>query len=192
MSQIIKQILAVLIGLGMIILVIVLIVRGFSSTGSESETAKSVELTAYATTTSTASLTVDGPINANVDHRTTKISVRSTEVTVDLIHGYDGNVVEHATFPNTANAYDIFLRALQGQGFTQGNNDKELADERGACPSGLRYIYGLTDGTQDVLRFWSTSCNSSQGTFDGNAGSVQNLFRMQVPAAVRSKLLNNM
>ncbi|TAH34112.1 hypothetical protein EYC59_03895 [Candidatus Saccharibacteria bacterium] len=192
MSQLIKQILAVLIGLGMIILIIVLIVRGFSSTGNQSETTKAVDLTAYATTTSTASLTVDGPINAEVDHRTTKIFVRSSDVTVDVIQGYNGNVIEHATFPNTANSYDIFLRALQGQGFTQGNTDKELADERGACPSALRYIYALNDGTESVLRFWSTSCSSSQGTFEGNASAVQNLFRVQVPNAARSKLLQNM
>lgn len=191
MSQIIKQILAVLIGLGMIILIIVLIVRGFSGGGSEPETTKQVELTAYATTTSTASLTVDGPIVADVDHRTTKISVRSSDVTVEVVQGYEGNVINRATFPNNANSYDIFLRALEGQGFTQGDNNKELADERGACPSGLRYVYSLTDGAQDVFRFWSTSCGG-QGTFQGNAESVQNLFRVQVPNAARAKLLNNM
>ncbi len=190
MSQLIKQILAVLIGLGMIILIIVLIVRGFSSTGKQTETTKQAELTAYATTTSTASLTMDGPVVADIDHRTIKIFVRSSDVSVDVIRGYEGTVIDHATFPNNPNSYDIFLRALEGQGFAQGDTNKELADERGTCPSGLRYIYSLTDGAQDVFRFWSTSCTSSQGTFKGNASSVQNLFRMQIPNEARYKYMS--
>jgi hypothetical protein len=71
--------------------------------------------------------------------------------------------------------------ALQHSGgYTLGNNDPALRDERGYCATGNRYSYDIVSGDGDRLQhYWSTSC--SQKTFKGLPEIVRNLFTAQIP-----------
>jgi hypothetical protein len=71
------------------------------------------------------------------------------------------------------------LRALDLLGYTEGNDASELADERGYCPAGRRYIYAIADGSDILQRYWSTSCG--EGTFAGRTKGVRALFQAQIP-----------
>lgn len=182
MSQYIKQILAVLIGLGMIILIIVLIVRGFSSNPNSTAPNEKAELVTFASTDAVVALTVDNRIVNEADHRAFKIFVAQKEIGIDIIQGYQGNVIEGRRYVNDQASYAVFLRALQIQNFTQGNDDPELQDERGYCPTGNRFIYQLIGSATESTRLWSTSC-SGQGTLRGNASVIRGLFYAQIPQA---------
>ncbi len=176
MSQYIKQILAALIGIGLIILIIVLIVRGFSSTGVPS---KSIDLVTFAKTNATAVLYVDGPINDDSDHRTIKIFVDRNQVGIDIIQGYQGNVIDGRRYTNNQQGYAVFLQALAHLNFTKGSSSAKLQDERGYCPTGNRFIYQFLASGSSSFRYWSTSCG--QGSFGGTSNPVHDLFYSQIP-----------
>ena len=162
--------------LGLIILILVLLLRGGGSSPTE---AKALKLADYATSGSAAHYIIDGPIVADQKHQEVKIDVDAEQVTFTLYAGYDGEVTKQQTYLNSDKAYAVFLRALQNEGFTKGNADPKLQDERGVCPLGQRRIYAFTDGSKQLMRFWSTGCDIK--TFGGKINNVATLFRNQVP-----------
>jgi hypothetical protein len=120
-----------------------------------------------------------------------KITVTQTQVTAQLIEGYQGNVISALNYPSNQSAYAAFLQSLQKLNFTRGNTAAALKDERGYCSAGNRYVYQLTSGADSKIRFWSTSCNS-QGTFGGDAPDVRNLFYAQIPTDDFTKLTDGL
>ena len=174
----IRSILAVLIGLGLIVLVFVLVARGFSNAGQTS-TAPSYSLGSYADTDATAQLTIDGPVNNDVDHRSFRLTIGKDSSTFELIQGYQGTVIRSNTYPNNSSAYAVFLKSLDRLGFSRGNTSSALKDERGFCPAGSRFIYQFDSQGSTKFRFWSTSCGD--GTFSGQRSAVRQLFYAQIP-----------
>lgn len=164
-----------------IVLIILLIVMLVGGGGKKAEVPKtSKALYSYANTDAVTSLTVDGPVNYEGKHRQAQILVSQKSVIYNQINGYNGQVVKGQSFPNNQAAFDTFLHALYHYGFTQGDLAKNLQDERGYCPGGNRYIYGLTQGGKTLERFWSTSCGKPR-SFLGNADTIKSLFQAQVP-----------
>ncbi len=171
----IRNIIVVLVGLGLIVLVIVLLVKGF--TGGPSKPSDQINVGKYADTSAVATLLMDGPTNLDQDHYQVKISVSGTFNTIDIIQGYQGNVVQTQTYSNNSASYAAFLQSLQLLGFSKGA--KSTVDYRGYCPQGDRYVYSFNDGRSDLFSYWSTSCGG-QGTFGGGSQPVRSLFERQI------------
>ncbi len=167
------------------VLLFVKIFAGGTDTGSRATT----NLGSYARVGTEAIFTIDGPVKLSQDHRTLRISVDNSEVNMELYSDYAGSVIQQATFPNTSEGYEVFLRSLDTLGFNRGD-DKITKDERGQCPLQNRYVYQLTDNGQDVFRYWSTSCGP--GSSKSQRGPVQTLFQRQVPSQTLDEFLNNM
>ncbi len=163
-----------LVTIGLIIMILVLLLRGGSN-----PTTKPLQLGDYAYTGATAQLIIDGPINADQNHREILIAVSQQAVTLTVYQGYQQSIVTTKSYGNNESAFAVFLHALQHAGFTLGNKDKTLSDERGYCPSGDRFIYSFNNNGGDLLRYWSTGCGG-QGTFKGNTSTIQFLFKQQV------------
>lgn len=126
--------------------------------------------------------TVRGIVNAQETHRSIRITVDRSTRTIDVLEGYNGKVIKTQTFPNTTEAYNSFIDSLEGAGFAK----RAVGDNRGVegvtCPLGLLYTYEIDPGVNPaVLRTWSTSCSSNQGSFTGNRIQVQTLFQRQIP-----------
>lgn len=162
---------------GLIIVLVILLSPG-SSKPTTPPAAKS--LPSFASTDAQASLTIDGPVNANQDHQAIRITVGRDNVTFEQLTGYEGQVVNLQSYSNTEAAYDVFLRSISYGGFTRGNTDKNLSDERGYCPLGDRYIFDFNQDGNDLQRFWSTSCGSPK-TYKGDVLLTIRLFQAQVP-----------
>jgi hypothetical protein len=162
--------------IGLIVIVFILILRGFSGNDSPQ---KQINLLDYTTSDTVMRLTVDGPVNADKLHQSYRITVGREEAAIEMMEGYDGKVVKSETLENTEEAYAHFLRSLQLMGYTKGNTDPNKADERGNCADGSRYVYEIISHNQHVQRFWSTSCG--EGTFGGNPSQTRNLFARQIP-----------
>lgn len=162
---------------GLIGLVIFLIIRGFS--GNNEGSSIQTELLDYAPTQTVMRMTVDGPVNADQEHRSLRVTIGRNSNSAELIHGYQGNVVDTRTFPSNEEAYATFLRAIDLQGFTRGDDDPDKEDSRGFCPTGRVYTFEIITGSATVQKFWTSSCGG--GTFKGNESVVRRLFRAQIP-----------
>jgi hypothetical protein len=171
-----RYLLGFLATIGLIILILVLLLRGG---GSSASAPKALNLADYARSDSGAHLTIDGPVVADQTHQEVKIDVDASQVTFSLYDGYEGNLINQQTYLNNQEAYTNFLLALQHQGFTNGNNDTKMKDERGYCALGQRRVYSFTDSGNTLMRYWSTGCNVK--TFKGNSDNVTKLFKLQVP-----------
>lgn len=166
-----------LITLGLLIILIFLLFHGGNKA---SVTTTSQPLVNYANTSAEVSLTIDGPINASQNHQQVKITVNQNYVTFDQIQGYDGKVVNQQQFANSENSYDVFLHALQLAGFTEGDTSSAFSDEQGYCALGDRYIFELSEGSNNLERFWATNCGNPK-TYDGDLDLTLSLFEDQVP-----------
>jgi hypothetical protein len=175
---------AFLVAMALIFLLIALLFGG----GKSKAPPVSKTLASYATTDADVQLTIDGPVNADQSHQAVQITVDSDNVTFEQLQGYDSDVVNTQVFNNTENAYANFLLALEHAGFTEGNNNPKLSDERGYCPLGPRYVFQLTQDGKDIERYWATGCGNPK-TYQGNLILTLSLFQAQVPGY--SKLVQN-
>lgn len=170
-----RFIFAFLVTIALVVLILFLMFSGGGSAPSKTQ----INLIKYINSGSTAQILVDGPINAEQNHQQLEIDVSAAAVTLTIFQGYQRNPINTQTYPNNTSAYAAFIYGLQRSGFTRGNSDEKLSDERGYCVTGNRYIYTFNDGSKDLFRYWSTSCG--QATFKGNISTVQYLFQNQVP-----------
>lgn len=173
----IRYLVGFLITIGLIILLISLLFGG----GNDKKVPKtSKTLDSYASTDAVATLTAAGPINYQGDHREVRISVSRDQVLYEVQRGYNGEIIKQQNWGNTQEAYRAFLAALETANFTKGDTKAAIKDPTGLCPLDKRYILTLTEGGNDIIRFWSTTCGAK--TFQGKLSTVKELFRTQLPA----------
>lgn len=159
----------------LVILVFILIVRGFSGR----EHAPQTMLTDYSKTETVMRFTEEGPVNIDQNHRSLSVTVGRSSNIINLMQGYQGTVIRTQTYPSNEEGYATFLRALQLQGYDKGNSDPAKQDSRGFCPTGRVYTFEIVTGSATVQSFWTTSCGG--GTFRGNSTIIRQLFRAQAP-----------
>lgn len=165
----------------MIFAVILFSRRGTNNTPTSVQTGnKQVVLANYEDKPATAILTIRGEVTGDEQRRGIRISVTDQERVLEILKGYNETVESRQSFPNNDNAYANFLSALDAAGFSR-ELATDIKDDRGICPLGQRYDYKLQDGSQEVFRFWNTSCGSKQGSFGGNGIMVRRLFQNQIP-----------
>ena len=162
-----------------IILVFVLI---FALTGRQSNqtgSANQTTLVDYAVSTKTVRLTIDGNIKADSSHYAYQVTIGQNRSTMDVLGGYQGQVVNSKSYDNNQSSYRNFLFALQRAGFDKGDSKANVGEVTGACPLGYRYIMEIRDGDSQIQQYWTTSCNG--GNFKGNLSQVLTLFHWQIP-----------
>jgi hypothetical protein len=182
-----KYFFAFLASVGLIVLVLILVIRGFSSGSSQQA---STPLVNYASSNDVAQMTVDGPIVSNQTHQAYRVIVGSNEVFIETLQGYQYSVIATKTYQNNQTSFANFLRALDLAGFTKGdkNASDEANDDRGECAVGDRYVFELINNNNSPIEsYWATSCGH-QGTFKGDPAAVEQLFNRQIPSADFSEL----
>lgn len=133
----------------------------------------------YASTDAYVSWTVKGAVNATEEHREIRITVSRNGRNVEVIQGYEGNVIKANPLSNTEAAFSEFLHSLERAGFRKVKNTS-LTDDSGVCPTGQRFIYEVKNTDDEDLRLWAASC-SGVGTFAGQVAIIENLFKKQIP-----------
>lgn len=144
---------------------------------------RTVNLAQYAERDGRVEYTTYGKVNGEQERRAIRISVSRGERVVEVLSGYEERVESRQRFDNIEAAYAEFIMALHRAGYARQRAADN--DQRGYCPLGNRYEYKLFDSaTGDsgrVFDYWSTSCNSGQGSFAGQARLVRQLFQQQIP-----------
>lgn len=134
----------------------------------------------YADTLAEVSMTVDGRINGDDAHRQIRITVDRFQRRLEIIAGYQGNVIQKNEFQNSQKAYETFLRSLNNSGFLAKRNNGTNTNPDGQCPLGRRFIYELNDSGDVLSRLWTTTCGSRTGTLAGNSATLQSIFQAQI------------
>ncbi|HEY5667611.1 MAG TPA: hypothetical protein VIR03_00435 [Candidatus Saccharimonadales bacterium] len=176
--------------IGLIVLVFILVLRGF---GSKSNPQSQNPLTDYANSSTVMRMTVDGPIVGDQQHQAYRITVSRDQILIETLQGYNYSPIATQTYENTQQGYTNFLRAIDLAGYTKGNTKAsgQANDERGVCASGDRFIFEILSGGSQIQRYWATTCNGT-GTFKGNKATVKHLFDRQVPIPDYSKLVGHL
>lgn len=174
-----RFLIGLLIGIGLLVVVFIAIFHHSSGDTAPAPNA-SARMVDFATTDTKIRFTNDFPVNADQIHHEYVTVVGKDQATFTIEQGYQGQILRSQTYNNNSAAYAEFLRALQLVGYTNGDPKSKLTDERGACPTGHRYIFEIVNGSQVTQRYWSTSCGNI-GNFKGKTGAILDLFRRQVP-----------
>jgi len=167
---------AFLLAVALIVVVFILVIRGL--TGG-SRPSIQTELVDYAKTQTVMRMVVSGRVNIDQEHRSVSVVIGRQSNNIELVGGYQGNVLSTKSYTTNESAYSTFLRALDLQGYTKGNDDPEREDSRGYCPNGKVYTFQIITGSDTVQNFWTTSCGG--GTFRGDTNVIRTLFRQQIP-----------
>lgn len=169
----------------LMIIVIIMLISGGDDKKKPAPTGPTVmSLPNYAKTGATVSYTLDGNVNGDELHRQVRITVGREERVIQIVQGYNGQVIDSRVYSNNEEAYEVFLKSINNYGFLKKYATKTPlpADERGICPLGNRYIFELEQGNDSLSRLWATSCGVKVGTFGGATSSLQSLFRAQIPS----------
>lgn len=149
--------------------------------GGDAPTARITKLADY-TNNDAASIswTMQGKLVGDDQYKSIRVTVTKSKRTAEVLSGFEQRVEKSVEFDNSPEAFATFIRALDNLGF--GRERRVLvADERGVCPQGNRFVYRLTDGSKEVMRTWSDTCSTKDGPFGGRTPNViRVLFREQI------------
>ena len=125
--------------------------------------------------------TVRGQINGREEHRLIRITVTPENRKLEILQGYDQEVLSSQEFQNNRSAYDAFAEALNGAGFTARGPITGGIPQDQACPLGRHFIYEVAPGEQNSFHSWNTTCGKKNGNFRGKDKDIRTLFEIQIP-----------
>lgn len=133
-------------------------------------------------TSRSVQMTVRGPIVADEEFRSYRLTVSSSDRTMTTYSGYLIQPLATRQLSNNTRAYDEFVHALDKANFVKGDvftGDKD--DIRGVCATGRVYEFAVIDGSNIVKRLWTSTCKGSPGSLKASVKQLETLFLEQVP-----------
>ncbi len=162
--------------------VTVAVVVGGNDSGSGSSSAKVTKVVNYENDDDAAvSWTQQGRLVGEDQRQAIRVTITRNKRQVEVLSGYPERVERSTEFANSPEGFSAFTRALDNAGFGKERTVIQ-PDERGVCPTGNRFIYEVKDAGQQIMRTWSDSCNTANGTFGGGrtAAQIGGLFKSQI------------
>ena len=127
-------------------------------------------------------LTVRGPIVANENFRSYRVTISPEERDITTYGGYLENVLETKKFNNNNRAYEELVHALDKRRMMDGRVlAEEQNDLRGICASGQIYQFETLVNGETVRSLWTSDCDGSKGSATANVSEVINMFLNQIP-----------
>lgn len=129
-------------------------------------------------------MVVRGPIVANEEFKSYKITVSPTTRDLSVYTGYLDRRTDGDRLDNNEEAYEQFVYALDKAQMTRMRDVAEPDDLRGICATGYVYDFRiLQDDNTLVEHMWTSTCGGSKGTLAANKDQLANLFIGQIPNA---------
>ena len=174
----------------MIIAVVALVslARAIFFSGRSSETVQQVDVSREALlktdTERKVQMTIRGPIVADEDFSSYRITVTPGSRSLVTYRGYLDKQVDRVNLSNNVKAYEQFVNALDKANLAKGVQfDEENDSTLGICASGRVYEYEIIDGDNVVKRLWTSTCKGSPGSLKASAEQLTRLFTSQIPDA---------
>jgi len=129
-------------------------------------------------------MTVRGPIVADEEFHSYKVSISANTREITTYKGYLGTVVETINLNNSVAAYEEFVHALDKADLANGNElEGDRNDVRGICATGRVYEFSILNNSEPVKKLWTSTCKGSVGSLDASATQLTSLFLNQIPNA---------
>ncbi len=128
------------------------------------------------------SMTVRGPIVADEDFRSYRITISPSSRQFEAFTGYLDAVTDQQTLSNNTAAYDQFVNALDKANMVAGTPfEGDKNNVLGICATGRVYEFStLTAGDVNEM-LWTSTCSGSPGSLKGSATQLSQLFLNQIP-----------
>lgn len=127
-------------------------------------------------------MTIRGPIVADEEFNSYRITVTSSSRVLTTYKGYLGTQLDEIKLGNNVRAYDEFVHALDKANLALGVQfNKEQDDTRGICATGRLYEYEIINGDTVTKRLWTSTCKGSPGSLKASADQLTDLFLQQIP-----------
>ena len=129
-------------------------------------------------------MTVRGPIVANEDFKSYRITVTSSSRSFVAYSGYLEKQLFRKDFDNNLPAYEEFVNALNKAALPNAVPFPAEEDSTlGVCATGKVHEFELLDDEGSVFRFWRSTCKGSPGSLYKGASvdQLSNLFTSQIP-----------
>ena len=125
--------------------------------------------------------TVRGPLVAQENFRTYRITISPSKREYVLYSGYLDSVIDTKTYDNNVRAYEEFIYALNNANIGLVR-ESDASDFRGVCATqGIAYMYETLNQSIADSTLWSTTCKESRGTLGADPLKIQALFVNQLP-----------
>lgn len=129
------------------------------------------------------SMTVRGPIVADEDFRSYRITVSPSARNFDAFTGYLASATSQQPLSNNTAAYDQFVNALdKARLVTTAPADAAQTDLQGICATGRVYEFNLLKDGKSTALYWTSTCSGSKGNLSANIGQLSSLFLAQIPS----------
>lgn len=159
----------------------------FSGNSTNQQTQTRQELAREQLTTVTADssvrMTIRGPLVADENFRSYRITVSPDSRDYAQYSGYLDEQLDAKSYQNNRQAYVQFVHALDKAALTKEGKytEEEANDLRGICAIGLVYEFEILDAEDVKQNYWTSTCKGSPGTFGASVEQVKSLFRSQIP-----------
>jgi len=129
-------------------------------------------------------LVVRGPIVADENFRSYRITISPSARTIQTFRGYLETQIEQKSLSNNVRAYEEFVHALNLANMAKGTQfEGDRNDVRGICATGRVSEFSLLQNDNPVEMLWTSTCNGSPGSLRANADQLRALFVGQIPDA---------
>lgn len=157
-----------------------LVFSGSASTPQEVDTSQQ---NLFDTSSSRAvSMTVRGPIVADEDFRSYRITISPNSRKFEAFKGYLDVTTDSQSLSNNTAAYDEFVHALDKANLVEGTpftGDKN--NILGICATGKVYEFNLLNEGESNEMLWTSTCSGSPGSLRASSAQLSQLFLNQIP-----------
>ena len=128
------------------------------------------------------SMTVRGPIVADEDFKSYRITISPDSRRFESFSGYLSNGLDKKTLTNNTAAYTQFVHALDLANLAVGkplSEDENKLD--GICATGRIYQFDTIVDSEVADTLWTSTCKGSKGSLKANIDQLTRLFYSQIP-----------
>lgn len=128
------------------------------------------------------SMTVRGPIVADEDFHSYRITISPSAREFQAFTGYLDVIRNQETLANNTAAYEEFVHALDKANLVAGNPfEGDKNDVRGICATGKVYEFRIIAANDVEEMLWTSTCSGSPGSLKASANQLSALFLNQIP-----------
>lgn len=127
-------------------------------------------------------LTVRGPIVANENFRSYRITISPDSRVMTTFEGYLDKQIDSKRLDNNLTAYEELIHALDKRRMMDGRTlTSEQNDLRGVCATGRVYQFETMVNGESLNSLWTSDCSGSKGSALANVSEILDMFLRQIP-----------